>query len=146
MPFYIVHGAAPQELVQDVWIGRSVRRNFCFIWGVCAEEFISRQHLLFICRACCLLVPREGVFLWRRVASETWRHQVFHIQGIKVVEGDSHYRSERTLVLATLIDVEITDVAIPRVVGICLASFWPKAFVFPASINELGECRVSRIA
>ena len=52
---------------------------------------------------------------------------------------------ERTLVLATLIDVEITDVAIPRVVGICLASYWPKAFVFPASINELGECRVSRI-
>ena len=59
-----------------MWIGRTVRRNFCFIWGVCAEEFISRQHLLFICRACCLLVPREGVFLWRRVASETWRHQI----------------------------------------------------------------------
>ena len=79
----------------DVWIGRTVRRNFCFIWGVCAEEFISRQHLLFVYPACRLLVPREGVFLWRRVASETWRLQVFHIQGIKVVEGDSHYRSER---------------------------------------------------
>jgi len=24
-----------QELVQDVWIGRSVRQNFSFIWGVC---------------------------------------------------------------------------------------------------------------
>ena len=95
MPFYIVHGAAPQELVQDVWIGRSVRQNFSFIWGVCAEEFISREHLLFLYPACCLLVPREGVFLWRRVASETWRLQVFHIQGNEVWERDSHYPSER---------------------------------------------------